>query len=145
MDENIEDYLNYLLLEKRLSDNTKESYKFDLVCFNDYFKDKDIKDLKENDLINYLKYLKEDKNLSSRSIERHLTTLRGFFKYLVKMNIINYDITKNIDNLKLEKFLPTVLTIQEVDKLMDIKLDSPYAYRTKAMLELMYGIILMKN
>ncbi len=138
MRDNIDDYINYLLLEKRLSDNTKESYKFDLESFYDYFKDKKTEDITEENIIEYLAYLSNKKKLSTRSIERHLTTLRGFYKYLSKMEIC-HDITKNIDNLKLGKFLPVTLTQDEVDKLLDIKLDNPFAYRTKAMLELMYG------
>ncbi len=138
MRDNIDDYIDYLLLEKGLSNNTKESYQFDLEDFYNHFKDYEITNLKEKDIINYLEYLKGKKKLSSRSIERHLTTIRGFFKYLAKMEI-THDITKNIDNLKLGKFLPETLTEDEVNKLMDIKLDSPFAYRTKAMLELMYG------
>ena len=139
MQDYIDDYLNYILLEKRLSKNTYDSYAFDLQCFSNFFNNKKINDIDEKDIINYLEYLKEEKKLTSRSIERHLTTLRGLFKYLTKMDVINYDITKNIDNLKLGKYLPTTLTIDEVEKLMDIKLDSPFNYRTKAMLELMYG------
>ncbi len=139
MRENIDDYLNYLLLEKRLAINTKESYAFDLECFYEYFKNYDVNAMKEEDLVKYLKYLKEEKKLSSRSIERHLTTLRGFFKYLVKMDILNYDITKNIDNLKISKYLPMTLTQEEVDILLDIPLTDAFSYRTKAMLELMYG------
>jgi integrase/recombinase XerD len=139
MQDYINDYLNYILLEKRLSNNTYSSYAFDLDCFKNYFNLQKIEDINEIDIVNYIKYLKEKKKLSARSIERHLTTLRGFFKYLVKMEIIKYDITKNIDNLKLGKFLPVTLTQDEVDKLLDIKLDNPFAYRTKAMLELMYG------
>ena len=135
----IDDYLNYILLEKRLSKNTYDSYKFDLECFYNYFNNQDIQSINEKDITNYLEYLQKEKKLTPRSIERHLTTLRGFFKYLVKTEIIKYDITKNIDNLKLGKFLPTTLTVSEVDKLMDIKLDNPFNYRTKAMLELMYG------
>ena len=139
MQDDINDYLNYILLEKRLSSNTKESYEYDLACFNEYFKNKDIDNINENDIVNYLEYLKTEKKLTARSIERHLTTLRGFFKYLVKMEKLKYDITKNIDNLKIGKHLPSTLTIDEVEKLMDIKLDNPFNYRTKAMLELMYG------
>ena len=134
----IDDYINYLILEKGLSDNTKESYTFDLEDFYNYFKDQEINNITEQNIISYLEYLNKEKKLSSRSIERHLTTLRGFFKYLAKMEI-SHDITKNIDNLKLGKFLPTTLTMEEVEKLMDIKLDNPYSFRTKAMLELMYG------
>lgn len=139
MENYIDDYLNYILLEKRLSNNTYDSYTFDLECFKNYFNNKKIDNIKENDIVLYLEYLKEEKKLSSRSIERHLTTIRGFFKYLVKMEIIKYDITKNIDNLKIGKHLPMTLSIDEVNKLMDIPLDNPFNYRTKAMLEVMYG------
>ena len=139
MQEDINDYLNYILLEKRLSTNTYDSYAFDLECFNNYFKNKKIDSINENDIVLYLEYLRNEKHLSARSIERHLTTIRGLFKYLVKMEIIKYDITKNIDNLKIGKHLPMTLTIDEINKLMDITLDSPFNYRTKAMLEVMYG------
>ena len=139
MQEEINDYLNYILLEKGLSKNTYDSYAFDLACFNDYFKNKKLSLINEKDIVKYLEYLKTEKNLSARSIERHLTTLRGLFKYLVKMEAIKYDITKNIDNLKIGKHLPNTLTLLEVDKLMNIKLDTPFNYRTKAMLEMMYG------
>ena len=139
MEGTINDYLDYIKLEKRLSDNTYDSYEFDLKCFKDYFNNKNISDIKENDILDYLSYLKESKKLTARSIERHLTTLRGLFKYSVKMEIIDYDIMKNIDNLKIGKHLPTTLTMEEVDLLMDIPLDNPFNYRTKAMLELMYG------
>ena len=139
MNDLIDDYLNYILLEKRLSKDTKESYAFDLDSFSVYFKNYDIRKINEKDITKYLEYLSKEKQLSSRSIERHLTTLRGFYKYLIKMEKIDNDITKSIDNLKLDKHLPMVLTMDEVDKLMDIKLDSPFNYRTKAMLELIYG------
>ena len=139
MQKEIDDYLNYIKLEKRLSENTSCSYEFDLKCFKEYFKDKNIINITENDIVKYLEYLKKEKNLSSRSIERHLTTIRSLFKYLVKMEIISHDITKNIDNLKIGKHLPNVLTIDEVDNLLNINLDNPFNFRTKAMLELMYG------
>ncbi len=139
MQKDIDDYLNYILLEKRLSTNTYESYAFDLECFKNYFKDKSVTNINENDIVKYLEYLKEEKKLSARSIERHLTTIRGFFKYLVKMEVLKYDITKNIDNLKIGKHLPSTLSMMEIDNLMNIKLDSPFNYRTKAMLEMMYG------
>ena len=135
----INDYLNYILLEKRLSTNTYDSYHFDLECFREYFKNKNIKSINEKDIINYLEYLKHDKCLKERTIERHLTTIRNFYKYLVKMEIISYDITKNIDNLKIGKYLPNVLSVSEIESLMNIPLNTPFNYRTKAMLELMYG------
>lgn len=139
MIEYINDFIDYLVLERKLSINTKESYNFDLCEFNRFFDNRNIKNINEQDLLNYLVYLKDEKKLSERSIERHLTTIRSFYKYLMKNEIINEDITKNIDNLKIGKYLPNTLSLEEIDKLMDISLTSPFAYRTKAMLELMYG------
>lgn len=137
----IEDYLNYIYLEKRLSDNTKESYSFDLDKFNKYLinNKKDFLNIKESTITEYLKYLKDNDNLSPKSIERHLTTIRNFYKYLVKTEIIKKDITLNIDNLKLSKTIPSVLSIDEVNELLNIELNTDFNYRTKAMLELMYG------
>ena len=82
MNDEIDDFLDYLMLEKRLSENTKISYQFDLKDFREYFNNKKITDLKESDIINYLEYLSNKKKLTPRSIERHLTTIKGFFKYL---------------------------------------------------------------
>lgn len=137
----IEDYLNFIKLEKKLSNNTYLSYEFDLKKFKDYLdkENKSIKTLEEKDLTNYLKYLKEENKLNTRSIERHLTTIRNFYKYLLKIDYINNDITVNIDNLKLEKHLPSVLTESEIDLIMDFKIKNDFDIRTKAMLELMYG------
>ena len=142
MNEYINDFIDYLVLEKGLSVNTQESYRFDLVEFTNYLNKKKInnlKNIKENDLIDYLEYLKEEKKLASRSIERHLTTLRTLYKYLIKNEIVDNDITLNIDNLKLGRHLPDVLSVPEVDNLLDIKINSIYDIRTKAMLEIMYS------
>lgn len=142
MKEYILDYLSYIRFEKKLSSNTYDNYQFDLESFNNYLKLNKIDNLNrltETDITAYLKYLYDQKKLSSRSIERHLTTLRNFFKYLFKMKFISKDIMVNIDNLKITKDLPSVLSVKEIDCLLDIKLDSPFNYRTKAMLELMYG------
>ena len=134
-----DDYLDYITLEKRLSKNTKDSYEYDLECFREYFANTEINNIKEEDISKYLMYLQKEKELSPRSIERHLTTIRGFFKYLVKNNKLNHNIMENIDNLKLGIHLPSVLTSEEVLNLLDIKLDNVFNIRTKAMLELMYG------
>ena len=139
MQEYIDDFINYLTLERKLSNNTIESYSFDLIKFNDYFKNSNIKKINEDDITSYLEYLNKEEKLSERSIERHLTTIRSFYKYLIKNDFIKIDITKNIDNLKLGKYLPNTLSLEEIDKLMDISLNTPFDFRTKAMLELMYG------
>ena len=142
MNDYINDFLDYLIVEKGLSDNTKDSYKFDLLDFSKYLEENKINNIKllsEKDIINYLSYLKDDKKLKARSIERHITTLRMLYKYLIKNEILENDITLNIDNLKLGRHLPDVLTIDEVNDLLDIKINTIYDIRTKAMLEIMYS------
>lgn len=142
MNDYINDFLDYLVVEKGLSNNTQDSYRFDLLDFSKYLEDNklsDLKDLDEKDIINYLTYLKDDKKLKARSIERHITTLRMLYKYLIKNEILTNDITANIDNLKLGRHLPDVLTVDEVNDLLDIKINTVFDIRTKAMLEIMYS------
>ena len=142
MNEYIDDFLDYLVVEKGLSLNTQESYKFDLLDFSKFLEDNDMNDLSkltEKDITNYLSYLKDEKKLKARSIERHITTLRMLYKYLIKNEILENDITLNIDNLKLGRHLPDVLTVDEVNDLLDIKINSIFDIRTKAMLEIMYS------
>ncbi len=142
MNDYINDFLDYLVVEKGLSNNTQDSYRFDLLDFSKYLEENkinDLKDLDEKDIINYLTYLKDDKKLKARSIERHITTLRMLYKYLIKNEILTNDITANIDNLKLGRHLPDVLTVDEVNDLLDIKINTVFDIRTKAMLEIMYS------
>ena len=142
MNDYINDFLDYLIVEKGLSDNTKDSYKFDLLDFSKYLEENKINNIKllsEKDIINYLSYLKDEKKLKARSIERHITTLRMLYKYLIKNEILNNDITLNIDNLKLGRHLPDVLTVDEVNDLLNIKINTIFDIRTKAMLEIMYS------
>lgn len=139
MKNEINDYINYISLEKKLSLNTINSYKFDLSNYLIYLENNKIKKIDDKVIINYLKYLKNDKNLNSRSIERHLTTIKGLYKYLKKTNQITNNITENIDSLKIGKHLPVVLSVEEINNLLNIPLNTPFDYRNKAMLELMYG------
>ena len=135
----IEEYLNYIVFEKGLSDRTKNSYQNDLNIYKDFLNnrnknninsitDKDIKD-----------FLKERSNEQSTTIAHNLTVIKNFHSYLYKQNIVSKDISEFIDRPKLKKALPKTLSIEDIDKLLDIELDSPFAYRNKAMLELMYA------
>ena len=69
MRDSINDYINYLTVEKGLSINTKYSYAYDLESFYEYFKNRNIKELETSDISNYLIYLKDKKKLSARSID----------------------------------------------------------------------------
>ena len=98
---------------------------------------KTYKDIKYEDITNYLKYL-DDNDYKVTSITRKIVSIKLFHKYLNETyNIPN--ISLKITNPKFYRKLPNILTIEEVDNLLDIKLNSAFDYRNKAMLELMYA------
>lgn len=131
------DFINYLLIDKKYSDDTIKSYKNDLEKFCLFF-DKDIKNINREDLRRYLVYLKEE-NLSEKSIAHNISVLRSFYKFLEISNQINVNPIEFIDLPKIPKKLPNVLSVEEVDKLLEINVNCEYSARNKAMLELMYS------
>lgn len=132
------DFINYLLIDKKYSEDTIFSYKNDLEKFFMFFKNMSIKDISKNDLRNYLKYLNESE-LSEKSISHNISTLRSFYKFLVTENYLDNNLVMFIDLPKIPKNLPNVLSVEEVDKLLDIDVHDKYSARNKAMLELMYS------
>ena len=135
----INDYLNYLTIDKNYSLNTIKNYQNDLLTFYNYCETNNLNLLVVNDdnIRNYLKHL--NNNLSNNSINRFISSLRGFYKYLLRENIITTNPTTYIETPKNVKPLPTVLSKEEVEKLLNITLNNKYSYRNKAMIELMYA------
>lgn len=136
MNDYIKDFLDYLIIDKKYSINTKESYENDLTNFY-LFSNKNLEKVLKEDILKYIEYLK--KNESDRTVAHNITVLRSFYKYMEIENNIKKNPMENIDMPKLKKSLPKVLSIEEVDKLLDISLKDKYDYRNKAMLELMYA------
>ena len=135
----IEDFLNYCIFEKGLSDRTKSSYKNDLEVYRDYLKNKhitNINNISSNDIKNFLKDRSEEE---ITTVAHNLTVIKNFHKYLLKEKLVKEDVSEFIDRPKLKKALPKALSIDDIDNLLDIKLDTAFDYRNKAMLELMYG------
>lgn len=130
----INEYIMYLKIEKKLSENTLNSYKEDLIMFNEYIK-KDFLKLNQNDFINYL----TKNNFKPTSKNRKISAFRSFYKYLEINELIKENPTQNLDNLKTSKKLPKYLTEEETNKLLNFKCKTKYDYRNKAMIELMYA------
>lgn len=137
-DDNINEFLDYIKIEKKLSKNTVMSYNEDLKHYKSFMDGTVVvKNIKRDDIVNFIKYL-ENNNLSSRSINHTIGTVKEMHKYFS----MYYDIpnvTEDIGLLKVTKTLPKVLTIDEVNKLLEIDTKTDYDYRNKAMLELMYS------
>ena len=140
IDNAISDFINYCVFEKGLSDKTKDSYLNDLKIYKEFLAEKNITNV-QNITKNHIKeFLKSrNENEKTTTIAHNLTVIKNFHKYLLKENIIKEDNSEFIDRPKLRKALPKTLSIEDIDKLLDIKLNSEFDYRNKAMLELMYG------
>ena len=140
MEDTILDYIDYIKFEKKLSNETIKNYKYDLDHFSEFLKDKKISDftlVKQADIEDYIEVLTEQKDASS--IARNLVTLNNLFNYLLIEKIINKNPCEFISRPKLKKRLPNVLSIDEVDNLLNIETKTIFDYRNKAMLELLYS------
>ena len=133
----INDYINYIYIEKKLSKNTKDAYFKDLISFNEYI-NKDILKTQKNDITNYINYLYDIKD-KDKTIARKLVSIRTFFDYLMKNKIISINPCEKIESIKLSKTLPKTLNIDEINKLLDFRPENAKEYRNKAMIELMYA------
>ena len=142
LDTSVDQYVNYLIIEKGLSKKTIESYSSDLSRHLEFLKQKGVKDIAKADTPLILKHMiaLRKSGLGSRSCARHLITLRGFYKFLAQEKIIQYDPAKLIDLPKSGLKLPYVLSVSEVNLLLNIPdTDKPLGKRNAAMLELLYA------
>ncbi|MCK5508287.1 MAG: site-specific tyrosine recombinase XerD [Desulfobacterales bacterium] len=138
----VDQYLNYLLIERGLSKNTIESYSSDLTRYLDFLKKKRIHAINGADATAILKHLISLRNtgLGARSRARHLVTLRGFYRFLVEEKVIKNDPTRIIDLPKSGLKLPDVLSFEEVEQLLNTPdINKPIGARDAAMIEVLYA------
>lgn len=134
MEKDIKEYLNYCLIEKKLSNNTIETYRNDLNKFYEYFKDREVN---RNNFDLFIESLKKEK-LEDKTINHIIGVVKSFYNYYSTY----YDKPNKLENvprLKMKKTLPKVLSVDEVSNLLDINCITSFDYRNKAMLELMYS------
>ena len=135
IDSQIIDYINYIRIERGLSDNTIDNYSRDLYKFFDYVK-KDYNNITKEDLIKYIKYLS---NKNSKTINRNIVSIKNYFKYMEKVGKIKNNPCIDITGLKTAKSIPRVFSEEDIDKLLNIDCNNAYDYRNKAILELLYS------
>lgn len=136
----IVDFIQYCLFEKGLTDQSVSSYQNDLDVYYSFLQDKSVflvKNITSDHIKEFLKIRGDSESTST--VAHNLTVIKNFHKYLIKENIVKEDVSLFISRPKLQKRLPRALTVEEVDLLLDITLNTPFDYRNKAMLELMYG------
>jgi len=142
MDGYVNEFINYLSVERGLAQNTLESYGRDLRQFEAYMNSthKDlIKDSNRATILEYLNTL-QSKGRAVSTISRNLAAIKSFYQYLVREKYIDKDPAANVESPKLEKKLPKILTISEVEELLkQPNVSTPNGIRDKAMLELLYA------
>ncbi len=134
-------YLDYLSIEKGLSNNSLLSYKKDLEYFFSFLSDsgRKLEDFSYDDVKDFILFLK--KSRSDRSINRALSSLRGFFKFLIREECLSHNPLELTAQLKIDKELPIVLDVDQIEELIDLALNSPkkFRYRNASMVELLFS------
>ncbi len=134
-------FLLHLRTERRLSANTVEAYGFDMRRFTSYLRsaEVDLPAFSRSDLVSFLSALR-DKGLSARSAARHVSTVRSFFRYLVREGFLPVNPVADARGPKTGRPLPQYLTHSEVERLLSAPdRSTPEGLRDRAMLELMYA------
>jgi integrase/recombinase XerD len=138
----IDQFLNYLLVEKGLSRSTLESYSRDLLRYADFLDQEGRSTVSAEDtalLLRHLIQLRHD-GLEARSRARHLVALRGFYRFLAQEKILALDPAKLLDMPKTALRLPDVLSVDEVRRLLNSPdTRRPQGIRDSAMLEVLYA------
>ena len=141
MEKQIKLFLEFLQNDKKVSDNTLQSYQRDIVYYNKYLEENKLNyvKVKEEDVKDYLEHLQEVGKKAS-TVSRNLASIRSFYQFLIRNKKIKVDPTNNIQSPKIEKRVPSVLTAKEVELLLDQPKDVDLkGTRDKAMLEFAYA------
>ena len=137
----ITSFLTHVRVEKGLSANTVAAYRRDLLKFEAFAKKRklSLEAVRRDDLVDFLSSLYHQK-LESRTVARHLVTLRNFFRFAQIKEMITEDPSLNLESPKIRRSLPGYLRLEEVEKLLaqpDEK--TPIGLRDRAMLEVLYS------
>ena len=141
MENQIKNFLEFIKNDKKLSENTLQSYRRDIMQYYKYVETKKVNYAKvtDSDIKEYLEYLKEN-NKKTSTISRNLASVRSFYQFLLRTKKVKRDPTEGIQSPKVEKKAPSILSSQEIELLLeqpknvDLK-----GTRDKAMLEFAYA------
>ncbi|MFC0271510.1 site-specific tyrosine recombinase XerD [Metabacillus herbersteinensis] len=143
MKDQIKDFIHYIIVERGLSNNTIVSYERDLKGYQLFLVEKQqitsFNDVTRFHIIQFLKQLK-DGGKSSKTLARHTASIRSLHQFLLREKAVDQDPTVHIESPQIDRKLPKVLSLQDVEKLLETpRLTSSFGYRDKAMLELLYA------
>ena len=138
----VESFVNYLIVECGLSENTIKGYKGDLRNFSNYLQGEGIKrfqELRAKMIVNFIEKEKQ-RGLSENSISRSLVTIKMLYRYMIMEGKITVNPMSSVNTLKLHKHLPEVLHYKAVEEILQAPdCNDKLGMRDKAILELMYA------
>ena len=141
MEKQVKLFLDFLKDDKKLSENTLQSYRRDIEQYEEYVTKNKINYLKatEETITKFMQYLR-DENKKESTISRSLASIRSFYQYLIRVKKVKKDPTLTIESPKINKRVPNILTSKEVELLLDQPKDVDLkGTRDKAMLEFAYA------
>lgn len=130
----LSEYLDFLEIEKGLSQNTIDAYRRDLGDFFDYYAELEIDKIQRTQINTYVRNLHE-KEFSATSVTRKIASLRGFFKWVCANELSPVNPTFTLEQPKVPQRLPKVMTMQEINEILNQDLSKIQ----RVMLELLYG------
>lgn len=143
MDEYLKSFMQFLLVDKRVAKNTLLSYERDLKNYLRYLINVEaietLNHVQRVHIVQFLNFLKEQ-GKSPKTLARHVASIRAFHQFLLRTHAANQDPSIFIEIPKSERSIPKVLSLEEVEKLLDISNgQGNFALRDKAMLEILYA------
>jgi integrase/recombinase XerD len=142
MDQLLDQFLHYLVVEKGLSQNTIQAYSHGLVRFLEHLRRKkiqEVRDIGKIDIQGFLLALRK-KDLKAKSVARDLAAIRSFFRFLIQEGILEANPVKNLESPKVAKTLPEILSLMEIEQILEQpNLQTPLGMRDRAMLEMLYA------
>ena len=143
MEQYIREYMTMLKVERTLAKNTLESYQRDLKQYHSFLKDdlkiKSIRNVTLGNIRTYVRHL-SDKSMAANSVKRAISTIRTYHNFLLAEGKMKDNPAQLLDTPKIPQKLPNILTIQEIDTILNIiPNDKPMAIRDLAIFEMMYS------
>jgi tyrosine recombinase XerD len=138
----LKEYRQYMIVEKGYSRHTIENYFRDINDFIKFLYEQyhitEINEVCKDHIYSYLKYIRQ--KIKESSVDRHMTSLKQFYIFLMKERYVKVNIMSSFDMAKRPKYLPEVLTSQEVEQIINsIEIDNPVSFRNRCMIDLLYA------
>ncbi|MGB8000027.1 MAG: site-specific tyrosine recombinase XerD [Anaerobacillus sp.] len=143
MEDQVQDFLHYLIVERSLSKNTLDAYRRDLAQYSKHLNEKEalssFQEVRRTHIVNYLYELK-DQGKASTTIARNIASIRSFHQFLLREKAVDQDPSVHIETPKTERKLPKILSTSEVEQLLEAPdYSTPFGKRDRAMLEVLYA------